>query len=569
MRNYMEEYKYWLESDVVDEKTKEELRAIEGNETEIEGRFKAMLTFGTAGLRGIMGAGLGLMNVYTVRYATQGLANLIIKEGGQIGGDSKEGCGVAIAHDCRNNARLFAEEAAAVLAANGIKSYLFDELRPTPELSFAVRECGAIAGINITASHNPKEYNGYKAYWADGAQLGPEHADVVSAEIDKVDIFKDVKTMSFDEAMSKGLVEILGSEMDEKYLENVMAQSITHEYINEVGKDLKIVYTPFHGAGYKLVPEILKRQGYGAIITVDEQMVVDGNFPTVKSPNPENTEGFELAVEYAKKNDADFVIGTDPDSDRCGAVVRTGSGYKVLSGNQIACLMLDYIIRMREKTGTMPDKPFACKSIVSTVMANKICDANKVKMVEVLTGFKFIGEKIKEMDEGGDEHFIFGFEESIGFLAGTYCRDKDAVFAAMMLSEIACYYKANGMSMYDALMGMYERYGYFIENTESKVFEGFDSAEKREAVMSRIRENAPAEIGLKVENIKDYQAGVPGFTKSNVLFYELSDGCAVAVRPSGTEPKIKTYVMAQGASEAEAEARRKAIRTAVDALLEG
>ena len=329
MRNYMEEYKYWLESDVVDEKTKEELRAIEGKETEIEGRFKAMLTFGTAGLRGIMGAGLGLMNVYTVRYATQGFANLIIKEGGQVGGDSKEGCGVAIAHDCRNNARLFAEEAAAVLAANGIKSYLFDALRPTPELSFAVRECGAIAGINITASHNPKEYNGYKAYWADGAQLGPEHADVVSAEIDKVDIFKDVKTMSFDEAVSKGMVEILGDEMDEKYLENVMAQSITHEYINEVGKDLKIVYSPFHGAGYKLVPEILKRQGYGAIITVDEQMVVDGNFPTLKSPNPENTEGFELAVEYAKKNDADFVIGTDPDSDRCGAVVRTGQAIRM------------------------------------------------------------------------------------------------------------------------------------------------------------------------------------------------------------------------------------------------
>ena len=568
MRNYMEEYKYWLESDVVDEATKAELRAIEGNEAEIEGRFKAMLTFGTAGLRGIMGAGLGLMNVYTVRYATQGFANLIIKEGGQIGGNSPEGNGVAIAHDCRNNARLFAEEAAAVLAANGIKSYIFDALRPTPELSYAVRECKAIAGINITASHNPKEYNGYKAYWADGAQLGPEHADVVSAEIAKVDIFKDVKRMDYQEALDKGLVEVLGEDMDEKYLEQVMATSITDKYIKEVGKDLKIVYSPFHGAGYKLVPEILKRQGYGAIITVDEQMVVDGNFTTLKSPNPENTEGFELSVEYAKKNDADFVIGTDPDSDRCGAVVRTSEGYKVLTGNQIACLMLDYIIRMRKEMGIMPAKPFAVKSIVSTVMANRICEANDVEMVEVLTGFKFIGEKIKEMDEGGDYNFIFGFEESIGFLGGTYCRDKDAVFAAMMLAEIACYYKAQGMSMYDALVGMYERYGYFIENTESKVFEGFDSAEKREAVMAHIRENAPAEVGLAVTGIKDYQAGVPGFTKSNVLFYELSDGCAVAIRPSGTEPKIKTYVMAQGASEAEAEARRKAIRTAVDALLD-
>ena len=568
MRDFREEYRYWLESDVVDEATKEELRSIEGNEEEIEGRFKAMLTFGTAGLRGIMGAGLGLMNVYTVRYATQGFANLIIKEGGHIGGNSPEGSGVAIAHDCRNNARLFAEEAAAVLAANGIKSYIFDALRPTPELSYAVRECGAIAGINITASHNPKEYNGYKAYWADGAQLGPEHADVVSAEIDKVDIFKDVKRMDYQEALDKGLVEVLGEDMDEKYLEQVMATSITDKYIKEVGKDLKIVYSPFHGAGYKLVPEILKRQGYGAIITVDEQMVVDGNFTTLKSPNPENTEGFELAVEYAKKNDADFVIGTDPDSDRCGSVVRTGEGYKVLTGNQIACLMLDYIIRMRKELGIMPAKPFACKSIVSTVMANRICEANGVEMVEVLTGFKFIGEKIKEMDEGGDYNFIFGFEESIGFLGGTYCRDKDAVFAAMMLAEIACYYKAQGMSMYDALVGMYERYGYFIENTESKVFEGFDSAERREAVMAHIRENAPSEVGLPVTGIKDYLKGVEGFTKSNVLFYELSDGCAVAIRPSGTEPKIKTYVMSCGSSEAEAEARRKAIRTSVDELLD-
>ncbi len=567
MRNYMEEYKYWLESDVVDEETKEELRALEGNEAEIEGRFKAMLTFGTGGLRGIMGPGIALMNIYTVRYATQGLANLIIKEGGQIGGDSKEGHGVAIAHDCRNNSRLFAEEAASVLAANGIKVYLFDSLRPTPELSFAVRECGAIAGINITASHNPKEYNGYKAYWADGAQLGPEHADVVSAEIDKVDIFKDVKTMDFDKALAEGLIEIIGAETDEVYLKNVMKQSITDKYIKEVGKDLKIVYTPFHGAGYKLVPEILKRQGYGAIITVDEQMVVDGNFPTLKSPNPENTEGFELAIEYAKKNDADLIIGTDPDSDRCGAVVLTAEGYKVLSGNQIACLLLDYIIKMRKETGTMPTKPFACKSIVSTVMANKICEANDIEMVEVLTGFKFIGEKIKELDEGGDMHFIFGFEESIGFLAGTYARDKDAVFAAMLLAEVACYYKSKGMSMYDALINLYETYGYFIENTESAVFEGFDSAERREAVMSSIRSNPPKELGLEVESIKDYLAGVPGFTKSNVLFYNLSDGCAVAIRPSGTEPKVKSYVMAQGSTRTEAEANKAAIRSAVDKIL--
>ncbi|MBE6018797.1 MAG: phospho-sugar mutase [Clostridiales bacterium] len=567
MRTYKEEYEYWLASDAVDEKTKEELRALAGNEAEIEGRFKAMLTFGTAGLRGIMGAGIGCMNVYTVRYATQGLANLVIANGGQIGGDSPEGNGVAIAHDSRLNSRLFAEEAAAVLAANGIKVYIFDDMRPTPELSFAVRQTGSIAGINITASHNPKEYNGYKAYWADGAQLGPEHADVVSAEIAKIDIFKDVKTTDYSKAVEEGLIEILGDEMDEIYIGKVMETSVTHKYIDKVAKDMKIVFTPFHGAGYKLVPEILRRQGYGAIIPVEEQMVPDGNFPTVKSPNPENTEGFALAIEYAKKNGAELVIGVDPDSDRCGAVVKAGDDYKILTGNQEACLMLDYICTVRKELGTMPSKPFACKSIVSTVMADKIAAENGVKMYDVLTGFKFIGEKIKDLDENGDEHFIFGFEESIGFLGGTYARDKDAVYAAMMMAEMGCYYKAKGMSVYDGLMALYEKYGYFVENTESTVFEGFDSAERREAVMASIRENAPESIGLKVERVTDYLGDVPGFTKSNVLFYDLADGCAVAVRPSGTEPKIKTYVMAQGATAEEAEKNRKAVREAVDALL--
>ena len=567
MRTYREEYEYWLASDAVDAKTKEELRALEGDEKEIEGRFKAMLSFGTAGLRGIMGAGIGMMNVYTVRYATQGLANLIIGNGGQIGGSSAEGSGVAIAHDSRNNSRLFAEEAASVLAANGIKVYIFDDMRPTPELSFAVRETGSIAGINITASHNPKEYNGYKAYWADGAQLGPEHAGVVSAEIAKIDIFKDVKSMDYDEALEKGLIVILGDEMDRTYIGRVMETSITHKYIDQVAKDMKIVFTPFHGAGYRLVPEILRRQGYGAIIPVEEQMIPDGDFPTVKSPNPENTEGFALAIEYAKKNGAELVIGVDPDSDRCGAVVKSGDEYIILSGNQIACLMLDYIITMRRELGTMPSKPFACKSIVSTVMANRICEVNDVKMYEVLTGFKFIGEKIKEHDENGDEHFIFGFEESIGFLGGTYARDKDAVFAAMMMAEVGCWYKAKGMSVYDGLISLYEKYGYFIENTESAVFAGFDSAERREAVMSRIRREPPERIGLRVENITDYTKDVPGFTKSNVLFYELSDGCAVAIRPSGTEPKIKTYVMARGDTAEEAEERREAVRSAVDTLL--
>ena len=567
MRTYMEEYNYWLSSDVVDSETKEELRGLAGNEAEIEGRFKAMLSFGTAGLRGTMKAGIGCMNVYTVRYATQGLANLIISKGGQIGGDSEEGNGVAIAHDSRLNSRLFAEEAAAVLAANGIKSYLFDDMRPTPELSFAVRETGSIAGINITASHNPKEYNGYKAYWADGAQLGPEHADVVSAEIAKIDIFEEVKTMDFQEALDKGLIEILGAEMDEVYISRVMETSVTRKYIEQVGPSMKIVFTPFHGAGYKLVPEILKRQGYGAIIPVEEQMIPDGNFPTVKSPNPENTEGFALAIEYAKKNDAELVIGVDPDSDRCGAVVKDGDDYKVLSGNQIACLMLDYIITERKALGTMPENPFVCKSIVSTVMANKICDMNDVKLFEVLTGFKFIGEKIKQFDENGDYNFIFGFEESIGFLGGTYARDKDAVFAAMMMAEVGCYYKAKGMSVYEGLQALYEKYGYYVENTESAVFDGYDAQDKMKAVMSSIRSDQPESIGLAVESVTDYLEDVPGFTKSDVLFYDLDGECAVAVRPSGTEPKVKTYVMAQGKDAEEAEERRAAIREAVDKLL--
>lgn len=567
MRNYMEEYKYWLESDAVDADTKAELESIAGNEEEIEGRFKAMLSFGTAGLRGTMKAGIGNMNVYTVRYATQGFANLIIEKGGQIGGGSAEGSGVAIAHDSRNNSRLYAEESARVLAANGIKVYIFDDMRPTPELSFAVRETGSIAGINITASHNPKEYNGYKAYWADGAQLGPEHADVVSAEIAKIDIFNDVKLMDYDKAVEEGLIEILGEEMDEIYMGRVMETSITRKYVEQVGPEMKIVFTPFHGAGYKLVPEILRRQGYGAIIPVEEQMIPDGNFPTVKSPNPENSEGFALAIEYAKKNGAELVIGVDPDSDRCGAVVKSGDEYKVLSGNQIACLMLDYIITMRKELGTMPENPFVCKSIVSTVMANRICEMNDVKMFEVLTGFKFIGEKIKEYDEGGDYNFIFGFEESIGFLGGTYARDKDAVFAAMMMAEVGCYYKAKGMSVYEGLQELYKKYGYYIENTESAVFMGYDAQDKMKETMAVLRAELPGEIGLKVVNATDYLGDVPGFTKSNVLFFDLEDGCAVAIRPSGTEPKVKSYVMAKGSSSEEAQDRLKKIRTAVDGLL--
>lgn len=567
MRNYREEYEYWLSSAYVDEETKAELKALEGNEEEIEGRFRSMLSFGTAGLRGTMKAGLANMNVYTVRYATQGLANLIITEGGHIGGASDAGSGVAIAYDSRLNSELFAREAAAVLAANGIRSYLFDALRPTPELSFAVRETGAIAGINITASHNPKEYNGYKAYWADGAQLGPEQADAVAASIAALDIFEDVRTMSYDEALAEGLIRLLGEEMDEKYISAVMQTSVTDKYVREAAKDFRIVYTPFHGAGYRLVPEILKRQGYGAVIPVEEQMIPDGCFPTVKSPNPENTEGFGLAIEYARRYDAELIIGTDPDSDRCGAAVKAGDDYVVLSGNQMACLMLDYIINAGREAGTLPDAPFAVKSIVSTVMANRICEMNGVKLFEVLTGFKFIGEKIKEYEKSDEYNFIFGFEESIGFLGGTYARDKDAVYAAMLMAEIGCYYRAKGMTVYEGLNELYRKYGFFIENTESAVFTGYDAGDRMKSVMAALRNEAPESIGLRVTALRDFMNDIPGFPKSDVLFYDLEEGCAVAVRPSGTEPKIKTYVMAQGETSEKAEARRAMIRKSVDELL--
>ncbi|MBQ0017679.1 MAG: phospho-sugar mutase [Clostridiales bacterium] len=575
MRTYAEEYEYWLNSEIVDEVTKDELRTIAGNDAEIESRFGGMMSFGTAGLRGTMKAGTMNMNVYTVRLATQGMANLIKSEGGDLQGDHHEGNGVAIAHDSRLNSRLFAVEAACVLAANGIRSYLFDELRPTPELSFAVRETGAIAGINITASHNPKEYNGYKAYWADGAQLAPEHADVVAAEFRKIDIFNDVRTMNYDEALESGLIEIIGSEIDEKYMACVLEQSVGRKYIEAAAADISIVYTPFHGAGYKLVPEILRRIGIDDIITVDEQMIPDGNFPTVKSPNPENTEGFALALEYAKKNKAEFIIGTDPDSDRCGAVVKLDEkrfgedNYMVLSGNQMACLMMDYLFTVRKEQGTLPENAAACKSIVSTVMANRICEMNGVKLFEVLTGFKFIGEKIKEFEESGDYSFVFGFEESIGFLAGTYARDKDAVVATMLMAELGCYYKSKGMTVYDGLQEIYKKYGYYKEHTQSIIFEGFDAQGKMADVMVRLRANPPQAIGEGMNVIRtiDYLDDIPGFTKSNVLFYELAEGCALAVRPSGTEPKVKAYVMAQGSSEEDAGRRCELIAEAAAQML--
>ena len=569
--DYRKEYERWLTSDVVDEATKEELRSIAGDEKEIEGRFSKLLDFGTAGLRGIMCAGLFGMNVYTVRYATQGLADL-------VNSSSEAGkSGVTISYDSRNNSDLFAREAAGVLAANGIQVFFFESLRPTPELSFALRETNSIAGINVTASHNPKEYNGYKVYWADGAQLPPEHAAQVADSMKQSDIFEDVKTMDFAEAEEAGFITILGEEMDEKYLARVLEQSASATAVRDAA-DFKLIYTPLHGTGYKLVPEVLRRLGAKNIITVPEQMVIDGDFPTVKSPNPDNIGTFELAIELAKEHDANLIIGTDPDGDRCGAVVRNGDEFIMLTGNQLGVLLLDYLIQANKEAGTLAANSAAVKSVVSTPMANVICEANDVAAIDVLTGFKYIGEKIKEWETSGEHTFLFGFEESNGYLSGTYARDKDAIVASMLLCEMACYYACKDMTLYEVLQEMYRKYGFFKEETLSIQFEGFDASDKMAAVMKQLRDEPPAAIGFQVLRVRDYSTGlitdvdtgatVPtGLPAANMLFYELDGGSKAIVRPSGTEPKVKLYLMAQGSDAERCDIALEAIKTAMFRLV--
>ena len=556
--NYKDEYLKWMNSPVVDEDTKAELKAIENDEDQLKLRFSGMMSFGTAGLREVMRAGLNGMNIYTVRYATQGLADLINSCGENVGG------GVTISYDSRHNSCEYARQSAAVLAANGIHVNIFDELRPTPELSFALRYTGSIAGINITASHNTKEYNGYKVYWSDGAQLPPEHAAQVSASMERNDIFDDVKTMDFEEGVEKGLITLIGSEIDEKYLEKVMEQSVGSRYVEQAAGDFTIIYTPFHGTGYKLVPEVLKRLGMKHVLTVPEQMVIDGDFPTVKSPNPEYIEGFAKAIEMARENDVDLIIGTDPDGDRCGVVVRNGDDYETLTGNQIGVLLLDYLITARREQGTLAPNSAAVKSIVSTTMANAICEANGIKLFETLTGFKYIGEKIKEFLETGQYTFLFGFEESNGYLAGTYARDKDAVVASMLIAEMGCMYRTKGISLYQGIQALYEKYGFFKEGVTSASFSGLEAKAKMNSIMEGLRNDPPEKLGLKVERIRDYSTGKilnvkdgstgeTGLPESNVLFYDLEGGCSLIIRPSGTEPKIKLYVMTRGQSEKEAQ----------------
>ena len=564
MRNYKDEYQLWLDSPALSEAEWAELNAIADDEKEIESRFFAPLEFGTAGLRGTMKLGLHQMNVHVIRHATQAFANVIKAEGAEA--MSK---GIVICFDCRNNSELFAREAACVMAANGIHVRIFDALRPTPELSFAVRYYGTTAGLNITASHNPKEYNGYKVYWSDGAQLPPQHAAAIADQMSRLDIFNDFVSCDFDEAVSDGRIELIGAETDEAYLEKVLEQAINKAVVQKVADRLKIVYTPFHGAGYKLVPEALHRLGITQLYPVKEQMVLDGNFPTVESPNPENPEGFYLAIDLAKQVGSDLIIGTDPDSDRIGVMVRDGEGYTTITGNQLGVLLLDYVITARKAAGTLPANAGAVKSIVTTEMAKAVAEANGVHFEDTFTGFKFMAERIAEWEKAGSYEYIFAYEESYGYMMGDYVRDKDAVTASMMVAEMAAYYFDKGMNLKQAMESLYEKYGRYAEKTLNLVMPGLDGLAKMKNLMAQLRSDPPKEIaGTEVFRLRDYsdgsitvpELGVMGETPikgSNVLYFELADGTSFIVRPSGTEPKIKVYILCKGADKAECDAKLK------------
>ena len=556
--SYRENYENWLNSPALSQEEKAELEAIRMDEKEIESRFFDQLAFGTAGLRGTMGVGLYRMNVHVIRHATQAFAQVILEEGPEAAAR-----GVAVCFDCRNNSGLFAREAACVMAGNGIPVRLFQALRPTPELSFAVREYGCIAGINVTASHNPKEYNGYKVYWEDGAQLPPRHADEVARKMRELDVFASVKTMDYDQAVSQGKITLLGAETDERFLSNVMEQVNDKAVVEQMADTFKMVYTPFHGTGYQLIPEALKRLGMKHVICVPEQMVIDGNFPTVASPNPENPEGFYLAVDLAKANDADFILGSDPDADRVGIMVRTkDDDFVVISGNQTGVLLLDYLIGAKRRTGKMPENPVALKTIVTTEMARKVAEVNGLKCYDTFTGFKFLAEKKDKLESSGEGKVIFSYEESYGYMLGDYVRDKDAVSASVELTEMAAWYASQGMTLYDALQALFEKYGYYGEKTLNLVMPGLDGLKKMADLMAGLRAKPPVEIaGVAVREQKDYQDGsvvrvsdgvrsAMELSGSTVLRYEMADGTSLIVRPSGTEPKVKVYILANGENKA-------------------
>ncbi|MDE6981656.1 MAG: phospho-sugar mutase [Lachnospiraceae bacterium] len=545
---YLENYEKWCSDAYFDEKTREELKDLKGNDAEIEDRFYRQLEFGTGGLRGIIGAGTNRMNIYTVRQATQGLANYILSQKGQEKG-------VAIAFDSRIMSPEFAKEAALCLNANGIKAYLFESLRPTPELSFALRHLGCIAGIVITASHNPREYNGYKVYWEDGAQITPPHDKNILAEVAKVTEFSMVKTMEEREAREAGLLITIGSDIDDLYMEELKGQSIHPEVIKDMAKDIKIVYTPLHGTGNLPVRRVLKELGFENVYVVPQQEKPDGNFPTVAYPNPESPKAFELALKLAKEVDADIVLATDPDADRLGVYckdTKTGE-YVTFTGNMSGMLIAEYILRERTATNTMPKNPALVETIVTTDMAKAIAKAYGVTLIEVLTGFKYIGEQIKWFEEKGTHNYVFGLEESYGCLAGTYARDKDACVAVMMLCEVASWCKSKNMTLWDAMLLMYEKYGYYKEGLETMTLKGIDGAKQIQDMMTKMRENPPKELaGLEVLAVRDYKEDTrkdlstgavtkTGLPSSNVLYYELSNNSWCCVRPSGTEPKIKFY----------------------------
>ncbi len=565
--DYMKVYEQWCTDPYFDDATKKELLAIKDDKAEIEDRFYRQLEFGTGGLRGVIGAGTNRMNIYTVRQATQGLANYIISQNGQ----SK---GVAIAYDSRIMSKEFADEAALCLNANGIKAYVFPSLRPTPELSFSVRELHCISGIVITASHNPREYNGYKVYWEDGAQITPPHDKNILAEVAKVTEFSAVKTMDKDEAVKAGLYNVIGEDIDDKYMEQLKKQSIHPDIIRKMAKDIKIVYTPLHGTGNLPVRRVLKELGFEKVIVVPEQEKPDGNFPTVSYPNPESPAAWELALALAKKEDADIVLATDPDADRLGVYckdTKTGE-YVSFTGNMSGMLIAEYILRERKATGTMPENPALVETIVTTDMAKVIAADYGVKLIEVLTGFKYIGEQIRLFEKNHTYNYVFGLEESYGCLAGTYARDKDACVAVMMLCEVASYYKSQGKTLWDAMVDMYEKYGYFKEGLETLTLKGIDGAEQIQNIMTDMRNNPPKELGgYKVVAVRDYKEDTrkdlatgevtkTGLPTSNVLYYELTDNTWCCVRPSGTEPKIKFYFGVKGTSLADAEKKLEAVR---------
>lgn len=560
--DYRAEYEKWTTDSYFDEATQEELKAIANDEKEIEDRFYRTLEFGTAGLRGVIGAGTNRMNIYTVRQATQGLANYIISQNGQEKG-------VAIAHDSRLMHDEFTDAAALCLAANGIKTYVFPQLAPVPELSYAVRSLGTIAGIVITASHNPREYNGYKVYWSDGAQVTPPHDGNIMAEVAKVTSFDMVKTMDKEAAIAAGLYNVISDDIDEGYFAELRKLSIHPEIIKDMAKDIKIVYTPLHGTGLRPVQRVLKDLGFENVYIEPQQAIADGNFPTAPYPNPENPDAWELALKLAKEKDADIVLATDPDADRLGVYCKdTKSGeYVTFTGNMSAMLIAEYILSEKTKNGTMPANPALVESIVSTDMAKAIAASYDVELIEVLTGFKYIGEQMLKFEQTGCNNYVFGMEESYGCLPGTYARDKDAPAAVCMLCEVAAYYKAQGKTLWDGMIELYEKYGYYREGITTMTLKGIDGAAQIESIMSKARENAPAQIGeYEVLVVRDYKNDVrkdmktleessTGLPCSNVLYYELNDNAWCCVRPSGTEPKIKFYFGVKGDTLENAESK--------------